>query len=260
MKTIMRTCKPGGKSHGGYVWPLEVGAVAVADDWDPKPECGGGLHGLLNGQGFPWLLNWLPDAVWIAAEPIGEVVDLEGKVKCRSARVLCVGDQETVTRFVQDRHPGARVVGASVVAGDYGVAITGSMGRATAGDGGSATVVGGGGSAIAGREGEATVGDFAAALAGDKGVATAGAHGRSVVGALGTAMVGNHGAAYAGFEGKAAAGYGGVLSIAWWEGGTKERPRLATAYVGEDGIAENTLYRVEGGRFVEAKSTKGLAK
>lgn len=30
--------------HFKFQWPLEVGAVATAPDWNPEPDCGGGLH------------------------------------------------------------------------------------------------------------------------------------------------------------------------------------------------------------------------
>lgn len=37
--------------HYDFQWPLEVGAVAIAPDWNPVAECGGGLHVLPNAQG-----------------------------------------------------------------------------------------------------------------------------------------------------------------------------------------------------------------
>ena len=37
--------------HYGFQWPLEVGAVVSAPDWNPEAECGGGLHLLPNAQG-----------------------------------------------------------------------------------------------------------------------------------------------------------------------------------------------------------------
>src|SRR3990167_9117853 len=43
----------------------KVGSTVVATDWNPKPVCGGGIHGLLNGCGNGSLLNWADDAVWV---------------------------------------------------------------------------------------------------------------------------------------------------------------------------------------------------
>ena len=54
---ILKTVKADGSAYGGFVWPIEVGAEVVAPDWDPTPDCGGGLHGLLNGVGNGGLLN-----------------------------------------------------------------------------------------------------------------------------------------------------------------------------------------------------------
>lgn len=44
-------------NHYDFQWPLEVGAVATAPDWNPSPECGGGLHVLPNARGSYWLLD-----------------------------------------------------------------------------------------------------------------------------------------------------------------------------------------------------------
>ena len=43
--------------HYDFQWPLEVGAIAVAPDWNPEAECGGGLHLLPNAQGSYHLLD-----------------------------------------------------------------------------------------------------------------------------------------------------------------------------------------------------------
>lgn len=85
-RLILRTCAADLTSHGGFQW--KSSGVVVAPDWDPEPECGGGLHGLLNGQGDAGLLNWSPDAVWIVAKPGRELVDLGEKVKCKRATVI----------------------------------------------------------------------------------------------------------------------------------------------------------------------------
>lgn len=37
--------------HCGFQWPLEVGAIAKAPDWNPAPVCGGGLHFLPEAKG-----------------------------------------------------------------------------------------------------------------------------------------------------------------------------------------------------------------
>lgn len=81
MGYLLRTCGSDGSSHGGFRWPLRVGAAVEAPDWDPSPRCGGGLHGLLSGEGDGSLLNWSADAVWLVVEvDDDQVVDLDGEV------------------------------------------------------------------------------------------------------------------------------------------------------------------------------------
>ena len=48
---LLKTVAADGSAHGGFVWPLEVGAEVTAPDWSDAIECGGGLHGLLDGRG-----------------------------------------------------------------------------------------------------------------------------------------------------------------------------------------------------------------
>ena len=86
---LLRTCCAGGRSYDDFQWPLEIGAEVVAPDWDPQPECGHGLHGLLWGEGDGGLLHRAADAIWmIVSTEARSVVDLRGKVKVPRARVV----------------------------------------------------------------------------------------------------------------------------------------------------------------------------
>ena len=78
---LLKTVAADGAAHGGFVWPLEVGAEVTAPDWSDAIECGGGLHGLLDGRGNGTLLSWSPGAVWLVAEVPADarLVDLVGK-------------------------------------------------------------------------------------------------------------------------------------------------------------------------------------
>ena len=85
--------------------------------------------------------------------------------------------------------------------------------------------------------------DGRVAVVGDGGTATAGYEG--------TATAGNRGKATAGYYGTATAGEGGMLQIYYYD--RNDRRRIATAYVGEDGIKPNVKYRLDGSaNFVEA--------
>ena len=132
---FLRTCSPGGLSYGGFRWPLEVGVIVTAPDWDPKPEYGNGLHGLKDGNGNANYLNWSPDAIWIV---FGSdfAVDLDGKWKVKTAVIRAVGDRKTVTDFlVSAKRTG--VHGGTSTSGDYGTSTSGDGGTSTSGHGGS---------------------------------------------------------------------------------------------------------------------------
>jgi|HubBroStandDraft_4_1064222.scaffolds.fasta_scaffold02568_11 hypothetical protein len=57
---ILRTCAADMSSHNGFRWP-EAGPVECAD-WNPAHVCGGGLHGLLWGEGSAGNLSSDADA------------------------------------------------------------------------------------------------------------------------------------------------------------------------------------------------------
>ena len=237
---ILRTCNADMTSHNGFVWPRS--GPVECPDWDPTPECGHGLHGLLDGEGDGELLNWTPDAVWLVAE-VNEWVGLGDKVKAQRATVVHVGDRVSATAWLTAACPGRAVVGAAIVAGDDGMAVAGYRGTATAGDRGTAT---------AGYRGTATAGDRGTATAGDRGTATAGYRGTATAGYCGTATAGDDGTATVRHGGTAAAGVGGTIQVQWWDGA---RYRVAIGYVGEDGIEPNVAYHVVDGRLTKKEST-----
>ncbi len=96
---VLRTVDKDRKSYGGFAWP-ESGPVE-APDWDPKPECGHGLHGCLRGVGDPRMLNWSPAALWqVVKVKTDQIVDLNGKVKFRCGVVLYTGNRETAANMI----------------------------------------------------------------------------------------------------------------------------------------------------------------
>ena len=137
---MLRTCAADMTSRGGFRWP-ERGFV-FAPDWSAGAECGGGLHGCAWGEGDPtsaW--RWEPEARWLVCEyDTREAVDLVGKIKVPRAWVVYCGDREGATRYIIEHGVAGRaVIGASVTAGNDGMATAGNYGMATAGDGGTAT-------------------------------------------------------------------------------------------------------------------------
>ena len=211
---VLRTCDAQMRAYGGFVWPTS--GPVEAPDWNPRAECGNGLHGLLWGEGDGSHLLFDPSARWLVVEvDASEIVDLKGKVKFRRGVVVHCGTRETATAYLAERRPGA-IVGETETAGDYGTA---------------------------------TAGDYGTATAGDYGTATAGYYGTATAGHRGTATAGHRGTATAGEGGTATAGEGGTVQIKWWDG----RWRIAIGYVGEDGIEPNVAYCVVDGKLVPAK-------
>ena len=227
---LLKTVAADGAAHGGFVWPLEVGAEVAAPDWSDAPKCGGGLHGLLDGRGDGGLLSWSRDAVWLVAEVPADahLVDLGSKVKVDRCVVAHVGDQASAIGFLADQGVVDGVVGAHVVAGYRGTATAGDSGTVTAGDYGTATA-GYSGTATAGYRGTATAGDYGTVTAGERGTATAG------------------------YRGTATAGERGTVILAWWDD-TLDRRRWVVGEVGIDGIKADTPYRCDAGRLEEAQS------
>ena len=93
---FLRTTDKDGRAYNGFQWPFEVGAVVTAPDWKPNAECGHGLHGLLNGEGDASHLSSNADAIWWIVEA-DNAIDLRGKHKFQTCRVVAFGKREEVT-------------------------------------------------------------------------------------------------------------------------------------------------------------------
>ena len=136
------------KSYGGFQWP-GVGGVAVADDWDASPTCGGGLHGWLNGVGDASCQSWSksPDAKWLVLSVDTEtLVDLWGKVKFPEAEVVHVGDKKSAGDVILATGFIGPVIGATVTGGDDATVTGGNYAMVTGGH--RATVTGGHGAIL----------------------------------------------------------------------------------------------------------------
>jgi len=217
-------------SYRGFKWPKR-GRVE-APDWNPEPVCVGGLHGLRPGDNEPG--QWYDYDKYLALRVVtADIVDLNGKCKFPAATVLHVADNmANLSAWLQAR-------------GETGPWYRGT---ATAGYGGTAAA-GYRGTASVGSYGTATAGSYGTASAGYRGTASVGSYGTALAGESGTASAGRYGTATAGYLGTASAGYGGIIQIRWSDG---TRYRIATAYVGENGIKANVLYRLDNrGQFVE---------
>lgn len=77
--------------HYDFKWPLEVGAVAKCPDWNPKPECGGGLHLLPEATGDYLLLD---GHYWCVVEfDESQMVRIDGdKAKVPECRIVYLSE------------------------------------------------------------------------------------------------------------------------------------------------------------------------
>ena len=259
------------KTNGGFLWPKGVGTLVECPDWNPKPECGGGLHGwpcgfsLGDGQDYDIIGDsWLV----LGAKP-NEVVLIEksAKVKAKSVVIRFEGSFLDAVRFVT---PGFSkcIKEWSKTTGYYGKsAVAGDSGKsAVAGDSGKSAVAGGyGQSAVAGDYGKSAVaGDYGqsavagyygkSAVAGDYGKsAVAGDSGKSAVaGDYGSAEVkGKDGVAAIAGTGRVRVGERGAFAIAYHT--NTDGWRFLTGKVGENGIQADTWYVIQDGKLCEEK-------
>lgn len=124
-----------------FQWPDHVGAIVESTTWDPRPVCGNGLHGLINGDGAISDLTLDKDAVWIAFESIdehGNPSDAEAvaigsdKGKCHRAIIRAIGTRAEATNWLVQQGC-TKVVYANHQVGDGEIASVGHYGHAQCG-------------------------------------------------------------------------------------------------------------------------------
>jgi hypothetical protein len=156
-----------------FRWP-EKGHV-VAPDWDPKKECGNGLHAFLWGCGDSSVAYIKGDAKWLVLKVRAkDIVRLDGKVKFQEAEILFCGERDTAVSIVMHNAPaGTAVMFANITVGDGETAIGGDYAFLKGGDfstvtgGYCATVIGGDYANVVG-------GDYATATGGENATVTGG--------------------------------------------------------------------------------------
>ena len=87
---IMIRTDNGGTSYGGFCWQPK-GRWTVAPDWNPKPECGNGLHGQhVSAGGFRGKWTKRAIACRIDADKVVQIGD--DKIKVRRAKIIAVNN------------------------------------------------------------------------------------------------------------------------------------------------------------------------
>jgi hypothetical protein len=251
-KLVLRTCDKNGRSKNDFQWNLEIGGLTTAPDWKETKECGNGLHGFLNGEGDGSLADWSDDAIWIVVEPIGKIIDLDGKAKFESAKTVFVGDRLTTTNYLYSQIGLHAIVGGTSTSGYKGTSTSGSKGISTSGSRGISTS-GSKGISTSGSRGISTSGYRGISTSGSRGISTSGYKGTSTSGYKGTSTSGYKGTSTSGSKGISTSGYEGTILIKYWDS-TSDRYKIKIGYIGEDGLKPNTPYKLDlNNEFVEVK-------
>lgn len=138
---VLRCSKSDGSSFNNFKWP-NSGPVECSD-WDPVPDYGNGLHGLLWGQYnkeidlFDQLLYLYEDPLWYVVEVLKtDLVPIRNSdtVKFPRGNVIYCGDLITAAKIIFARNP-VLVVGLSQILGHNADTHTAFNGTTLSGDG-----------------------------------------------------------------------------------------------------------------------------
>jgi hypothetical protein len=245
---VLRTCNEDMTSHGGFKWP-DSGEVS-APDWDPRPVCGYGLHGLLEGEGDWGLMNWNLGAKALLVRVVASaLVQIGGKVKFPRGVVVKVTQ---LAAAVCELLCNPKKI-ADEVARITALARKGNKADVTAASGDASKLAASGDAsklaasgyasqlAASGYESKLAASGDASKLAASGDASQLAASGyESKLAASGNASI----ALAAGYRSAAKAGARGVIALTWYDEAAK-RPRLTVGYVGENGIEADVFYRVD---------------
>lgn len=233
---VLRACREDMSSFNGFVWPTS--GVVECPDWDPVTKCGNGLHGWLYGHGDGSVSEyWSENDKWLVISvETSSIIKLYRKVKFQKGEVLFCGDRKSATDFLMKHEPRSLkqpIIGAFVNVGSHQTATTGDYGISTSGQFGTST---------SGREGTSTSGYYGTSTSGMEGTSISGNEGTSISGDYGTSTSRNYGKSTSGVFGKCKSGANGMISIYYYE---KNRTKLKTGYIGEDGLEPDTFYKLD---------------
>jgi hypothetical protein len=125
---ILRTSDHDRKAHNGFQWPAS--GVVECPDWNPRAECGNGLHGIRWPEGDWSDIKNYENPVWqVVAVEESTLVAIGGKVKFPRGEVVYSGEfaiafnmvakawLATIPQMIAEIHP--ECDGVSSSSGDY---------------------------------------------------------------------------------------------------------------------------------------------
>src|SRR6185437_14939033 len=143
---------------------LPISGPVECMDWNPAAQCGGGLHGLLWGEGDWSLLSSANDALWQVVEVVTEsIVKIDAqKVKFPRGTVVFSGDMAGAITMVLNNEQHfkdmiaeikAKSVKGDTASGDYSTAASFGDSSTAASSGDSSTAASSGDSSTAASSG-----------------------------------------------------------------------------------------------------------
>jgi hypothetical protein len=221
---VLRVNDANNQSKNGFQYPRK-GKVS-APDWNPSPECGGGLHGWESGEGDPSVATVHPDGVWLVLkveDSPENLVRLDGKVKFREGTVVFAGSRNAATEYIYDKTKAPKVLWVNITGGS----------RSTLTGGRDSTLTGGDNSTLTGGDDSTLTGGYRSTLTGG--------HRSTLTGGDRSTLTGGDGSTLAG---------GNDSTLTWkvWDG---QRYRLHTFYTGEAGVEADKPYRFTDGKIEE---------
>jgi hypothetical protein len=205
---VLRVCESDFSSRNEFVWPSEIGAIANCPDFVDSNKCGNGLHGWLNGMGYSSASDLVDkiNAKWLVLEvETDKIIDLAGKVKFPSAKVIFIGSRGECANYIYDRVPNClNVIGLEKICGDNSKLNGGAYSKLNGGNnstlngGNNSTLTGGNNSTLNGGNNSTLTGGYHSALTGgDYSTLTGGYH-STLTGGYGSTLTGGYHSALTG--------------------------------------------------------------
>ena len=248
---VLRTCASDQTSHGGFIWPTEIGTIVTCQDWNEEAKCGNGLHGLLDGFGDYSLLSERIDTIWQIVEvDRDKCIELDGKVKFQSCKLVYSGTMAVALTKISDYQIDLLIKSNSIISSklaassyrDSKLAASGESSKLAASGYSSQLAASGYNSKLAAsgyNSKLAASGESSKLAASGYNSQLASSGNSSQLAASGNSSI----AICAGLNGIASAGENGCIALTWWDD-TKSSYRIEVGYIGENGIKPNTPYRL----------------